>query len=221
MSGYVSVGRTSQKMRTRNALKAAAGELIAAGRQPSVADVADAAGISKSTAYRYFPSQELMYAEVALTAAVAADRQQVHRAAEGPGDAADRLDRVIRADHAFTLRHEHALRVGTRAFLLLLDSYPEAPIEPSHRLRYLSTALEPLADQLPAPALRRLVAALSMCVGLEAVLATQVSCGLSPQEAEEVKRWTAAALLGAALQEQAGSALGPAQIRSTDQLDTR
>lgn len=201
MSGYESVGRTSQKMRTRNTLKAAASELIAAGQQPTVAEVAEAAGISKSTAYRYFPSQELMYAEVVLLATVGADRQQVHQAAQGPGDAGSRLDRVIRADHAFTVKHEHALRAGTRAFLLLIESYPEAPIEPSHRLRYLTTALEPLAGHVSALAMRRLVAALSMCVGLEAALATQVSCGLSPAESEEVKRWAAAALLQATLQD--------------------
>ena len=201
MPGYETVGRTSQKLRTRNALKAAATELIAAGDHPTVAEVAEAAGISKSTAYRYFPSQELMYAEVVLAATVGADRQQVYRAAEGEDSVALRLDRTVRADHAFTLRHEAALRAGLRAFLLLLEKYPGASREPSHRVRYLSTALEPLGDQLPAADKRRLVAALSLVVGVEAGLITQVSCGLTADEAEEVKRWAAAALLRAALQD--------------------
>lgn len=208
MRGYDTVGRTAQKLRTRNALKAAASELIAAGHQPTVAEVADAAGISKSTAYRYYPSQELMYAEVVLTATVGTDRQRVYAAAEGEGDAALRLDRVIRADHAFTVEHQHALRAGLRAFLLLIDSYPEAPREPSNRVRYLTTALEPLADQIPAVAMRRLVAALSMFVGIEPALVTQVNCGLTAEESEEVKRWAAAALLRAALQDQHSDASG-------------
>jgi AcrR family transcriptional regulator len=201
LPGYETVGRTGQKLRTRNALKAAAAELIAAGRQPAVADVAEAAGISKSTAYRYFPSQELMYAEVVLAATVGDDRQRVHEAAQGEGDAAARLDRTIRADHTFTKKHERALRAGLRAYLLLIEEHPEATLEPSHRVRYLTAALEPLADQLPDAAKRRLVAALSLLVGVEAALITQVNCGLSADESEGVKRWAADALLRAALQD--------------------
>ena len=199
MLGYETVGRTGQKLRTRNALKTAASELIAAGEQPTVAEVAEKAGISKSTAYRYYPSQELMYAEVVLAATIGSDRRRVYEAAEGDGDATQRLDQVIRADHAFTIQHEHALRAGLRAFLLLIDRYPEAPREPSHRVRYLTAALKPLTDRIPAPRMRRLIAALSLCVGIEAAMITQVNCGLSADESADVKRWAATALLNAAL----------------------
>src|SRR5579871_3348380 len=61
-------GRESQKNRTRKELVAAASELMRAGRHPTVTDVAEAAGISRATAYRYFPTQELLWAEVALFA---------------------------------------------------------------------------------------------------------------------------------------------------------
>ncbi len=199
MTGYETRGRTAQKLRTRNALKAAATELIAAGEQPTVLQVAESAGISKSTAYRYFPSQELMYAEILLTATVGADRRAMDAAAGSEGDATTRVDRVVRADHIFTTKHQHALRTGLRAYLLLVDSFPEAPLEPSNRVRYMTTALAPLGDQLSVVAMRRLVAALTLCVGVEAALITQVACGLSVEESEGVKRWAAAALLSAAL----------------------
>src|SRR3954467_8410969 len=61
-------GRVSQKNRTRAALVAAAREMVEAGNQPTVSDAAEAAGISRATAYRYFPAQELLLAEVALFA---------------------------------------------------------------------------------------------------------------------------------------------------------
>lgn len=106
-------------------------------------EVADAAGISKSTAYRYFPSQELLSAEVVLNATVGADRQQVFAAAEGEGGTAERVDRVVRADHAITAQHRHALRTGLRAFLLLVESYPDVPLRLSNRVGYLTAALAP------------------------------------------------------------------------------
>jgi len=201
---YEQSGRTRQKRRTRNALKAAATELVAAGRQPTVAEVADAAGISKSTAYRYYPSQELMYAEVVFGATVGSGRTAIYAAAQGGEEAYERLDRVIQADHEFTTHHERDLRAALRAFLLLIESYPDAPLEPSHRVQYLTLALAPVADRIPEPTMRRLIAALSLCVGVEAAMITQVNNQLTAQESEDVKRWAAESLLRAALAEDVG-----------------
>ena len=61
-SSYESFGRINQKRRTRVALKEAAAEFVRLGVTPTVAQVAEAALVSKSTAYRYFPSQEALLA---------------------------------------------------------------------------------------------------------------------------------------------------------------
>ena len=42
----------------------AATRLVHEGASPSVTEVADAAGVSRATAYRYFPTQESLLAEV-------------------------------------------------------------------------------------------------------------------------------------------------------------
>src|SRR5579872_3336731 len=47
-------GRVRQKRRTRRAILAAASALIGEGKRPSVEEVADAAEVSRRTAYRYF-----------------------------------------------------------------------------------------------------------------------------------------------------------------------
>src|SRR5215831_13903717 len=62
-------GRAAQKLRTRQALMDTAVELVKAGRRPSVSAVADQAGVSRATAYRYFPSQDLMLSEAMIRAA--------------------------------------------------------------------------------------------------------------------------------------------------------
>ena len=57
-TAYEETGRSRQKQRTRAALVAAARDLVAAGgRSPTVAEAAEAAAVSRTTAYRYVPTQ--------------------------------------------------------------------------------------------------------------------------------------------------------------------
>ena len=58
--------RLAQKLRTRAALLDAARSLVADGIEPTIAEVADAAMVSRATAYRYFPTQEALLVEVPL-----------------------------------------------------------------------------------------------------------------------------------------------------------
>ena len=213
-SSYESFGRINQKRRTRAALKAATAEFVRRGMTPTVAQVAEAALVSKSTAYRYFPSQEALLAEVLLDEAVRPDLEAVYAAAETPGSAAARLDAVVRADHALVVKHETAFRTALRAMLALsTDDRSEVPRRPGNRLRYLAEALSPLEERLGVQRLQRLVMALSMCVGMESIMVMEDICGLSPADAETVKRWAAATLLQATLSELATAEGG------TDRVD--
>src|SRR6188508_3231775 len=54
---YEASGRREQKARTRVALVEATRRLLADGVEPTVEEAAASAGISRTTAYRYFPSQ--------------------------------------------------------------------------------------------------------------------------------------------------------------------
>ena len=74
---YVATGRTRQKERTRKALVAAARGLVAEGKTPTVEEAASAADISRTTAYRYFPSQRMLL--------VAAHPRLLGRHADNPG----------------------------------------------------------------------------------------------------------------------------------------
>jgi AcrR family transcriptional regulator len=197
-------GRTNQKQRTRIALKAAAAELIRAGVNPSVAQVADAALVSRSTAYRYFPTREALVAEVTLDEIVGPELDELHRVAQTPGSAADRVDAVIRADHSLVAKHQAAFRAALRAMVDPRGGDSGAvPTRPGNRLRYLAEALAPIESQLSRAQSERLVAALALCAGIESLVVTEDVCGLSSHAAESLKRWVAAALVEAALRESA------------------
>ena len=89
-TAYVDSGRTNQKQRTREALLAAARSLIEGGDTPRVEDVARESGISRTTAYRYFPTQtELLAAAFPETAAASMLPDPA------PDDVALRVDAVV------------------------------------------------------------------------------------------------------------------------------
>ena len=59
-TSYEVGGRTRQKLRTRTAVVDAARALLAEGLTPTVEAAAERASISRTTAYRYFPSQRAL-----------------------------------------------------------------------------------------------------------------------------------------------------------------
>ena len=58
--------RQRQTRRTKRALVAAADELFAEGRVPTVAEVAERADVGRATAYRYFPTREALLLETSF-----------------------------------------------------------------------------------------------------------------------------------------------------------
>src|SRR5271156_3216780 len=60
--------RSRQKARTRAAVVNAAAEMLRRGHQPTVAEAAEAAGVHRATAYRYFPTAASLLADASLTA---------------------------------------------------------------------------------------------------------------------------------------------------------
>lgn len=201
---YESYGRMNQKRRTRTALMAAAAEFVERGETPTIAQVAEQVGVSKSTAYRYFPSQEVFLAEVLLDKTVAQDLAEVYQAAKRPASGVERLEAVVQADHALVIKHERAFRAALRLMIAPTNEAEEGetlPRRPGNRLRYLAEALTPFQEQLSTEQFERLVMALSLCVGLESILVLQDICGLSADAARKVKSWAASALLQATLRE--------------------
>lgn len=194
------MSRDNQKQRTRNALLDAAAELVKEGRPLTVAEVAEAALVSTATAYRYFPNPQSLWAELAARSAQNVHIEElVDRTGDDP---AERIDAVIRYVAELQFADEASWRALVRANL---DRWfeqgggsAEAPVRGASRMRMTRQALEPLEGKLPPEALRRLTMALMLTFGVESLIVTRDACHLEPDEATEVMRWAARALVEAA-----------------------
>jgi len=186
-------GRAAQKLRTRQALMDTAVELVKAGRRPSVSAVADQAGMSRATAYRYFPSQDLMLSEAMIRAAAGPDTMMP--AGTQAADPAKVAAAITRQAGQFSLDHEERLRTALRLSLDPQSGYQR----PGRRGRWIDDILAAADDRLDPSARARLSAALHLVLGIDPIIALTDIVGLDRAEALDVLEWVAATLVEAAI----------------------
>jgi AcrR family transcriptional regulator len=184
-------GRESQKNRTRKALVAAAGELMREGRSPTVADVAAHAGISRATAYRYFPTHEMLLAEIALFAL--GGPLFPARAESAPVPEA--VGRLVRRVATWAYANEQPLRT-----ILRLSLDPSTGVQrPGHRVEWIADALAPAQDRIDPDTFSKLSRALTLLLGIDPVVVMKDIAGASQEQALDALEWTARTLVSAAL----------------------
>lgn len=183
--------RVNQKRRTRSELLRAARQIVEKGGHPSVADVADLAGISRATAYRYFSTPDEIIREAVLDGV--ADIISIEPAAAGASlkDAEARLDKLVSDIFHMILNNESVFRA-------LLGNSVTGHTQVrrgGRRIPWLKEALSPLQGRVPSKRLDKLIHALSLVTGVEALIVMRDICEMEPKEAERILRWTARAIL--------------------------
>jgi len=199
---YVSSGRVRQKQRTRDLLIASAAALFAEGETPTVEQVADSSGISRTTAYRYFPNQRALV----LAAVPMIDRESV-LGDDAPGDVAARLDLVIEHQTAILREYEPQLRAALRLSLetgsitatTASDRDDRLVLREGRAIGWVAEALAPLEHTHPKIARHRLAVAIRAACGIEAFVWLVDVAGLSRTDASALMRSSARAILRAAL----------------------
>lgn len=184
-------GRESQKNRTRKVLVAAAGVLLRAGRRATVTDVAEAAGISRATAYRYFPTQEMLLAEVALFASGG----PLFPAAPESAPVPEAIGRMVRRVGAWAYANEQPLRT-----ILRLSLDPSTGVRrPGHRIGWIADALAPVQDKIRPETYNKLSKALTLMLGIDPIVVMKDIAGASREQALDALEWSARTLVEAAL----------------------
>lgn len=183
-------GREAQKARTRTLIVAAAGGLT----QPTVEQAADAAGVSRATAYRYFPTQEALSVEL--------ESGDVWREVEAlvidpqTADVGARLDRLIDAVVRTVYAEERHVRTALRVYHDIWLRDPNSPVRKGRRMGWIDRTIAPL----PAEVRESLRLALALAIGPDPVTMLKDVAGLDAEQTRRVLKSAARSMLHAALQ---------------------
>ncbi|HET9537750.1 MAG TPA: TetR/AcrR family transcriptional regulator [Mesorhizobium sp.] len=184
------------RARTARLMLDTAVHLMQSGVVPSVSDVAEAAEVSRATAYRYFPSQAALVHAV-VDAALGPILDWTSQSADTGERTRDLLERSLPRIDAFEATFRAALKLS-------LDQWAQRQAgtlgnEPAftrgHRVDLLRDAIAPLRGRVSDADSDRLAKALSLLFGIEALIVMKDIWGASAEEAQDIVQWAAAVLV--------------------------
>lgn len=193
---------TGASARTRDLMVRTAVGLMQQGQTPSVSEAAEAAGVSRATAYRYFPTQSAL-----VEAVVDHDLGPILQWDSALPDAADRVQDLLASSNdrivEFEATFKAALGLSLQQWALQrAGTQPTGPqFRRGHRIDLLEKALLPVRDRLTPAQFDRLAQALSLTFGLEVLLVLKDIWRVDLDHMQDVATWTARALVRAALAE--------------------
>src|SRR5262245_45303393 len=195
-------GRPGQRRRTRQAIIDAATAFLTRGASPSVQDVAREADVSRRTIYMHFPTFEqlLIDASVGLLSQKAVD-SALSRAR--PDEVGARVEALARSTQRMSPDLERLGRMLIRLTVASPENAaPGSPRRGFRRVEWIETAVAPLRGKLSRRRFERLVSALAMVIGWEALIVQRDVRGLTAAEGAELSAWAAQALVAAALRDE-------------------
>jgi len=193
------------RARTRRLMLDTASRLMQSGATPSVSEVAEAAGVSRATAYRYFASQAALVQAV-VDEGLGPILTWQSSAADPRRRVAELLDTSMPRIEAFEATFKAALKLS-------LDQWArrqagtlgaEPPFTRGHRVDLLRDAIAPLKGALSVAGFERLAQALSLVFGVEVLIVLKDIWGLDGGQTLSVAQWAAGALIEAAVVQEKG-----------------
>lgn len=192
-TAYEESGRIRQKRRTRDAIVTAARDLVAEGETPTVESAAERSGVSRTTAYRYFPTRAELLATAhpeIVTTTLLPD--------PAPPDVAARVEIVVARVTDMVVDTEPQQRTMLRLSLAPGGQRGDLLLRQGRVIAWLEEALAPLGDELGHDTIHRLAIAIRSAIGIESFVWLTDVAGLSAAEATATMRWSARSLLEAA-----------------------
>lgn len=171
------------------------------GAVVTVAEVAAAAGVSRATAYRYYPSRARLI-EAIVAESLGPVRSFDSREVEGASRVRDLFNRTFPRFKEFEPQLRAALQLALEhAALEHAGQLQEEPFRRGHRRTILARAAEPLRSRLGAREFENLLKALSLVYGIEPYVILKDIWGAGNREVDRVARWVADAVIEKALRD--------------------
>lgn len=186
---------TTIRARTRRLLIDTAMSMYEQGAFPSITEVANAAQLSRATAYRYFPTQSAL-----VSAMVDESLGPILAWQPTQPDARQRIAELLTFAYPRMLQHEGVLRA---ALHLSLQQWADNRSNPNNeeklirgnRKRLLKLAVEPLEGKLTPEALQRVIHAFSLIYGSEVFMVLKDIWHLDDAGIQDVTQWMGKAIL--------------------------
>lgn len=194
--GKAEHGRFRQRQRTRADLVRVTAEIIKAGGNPSMAEIAQAAGVSRRTVYLHFPTLDQLLIDAQLGLLTDQAVENAIEAADTGGDVEARVAAMVDAIGAIATK---TLPMG-RALIRLTVARDRAsrsaePTRGHRRVGWIKKALAPAIPMLSGRDFEELLSALAIVVGWEALIVLEDVRGLGMAQAVATMKSTARVIL--------------------------
>ena len=181
---YLSKGRTGQKQKTREKILQAAKELQGDGVEFSLEKVAQAAGISRATIYRYYSNKDILSAEAVLDMRTQTPEQILSEFPQA--DLETTLLGIQRYYNTLAIKNERAFR---KYLSVILNPENPVSVRGARRIRTLSEAVEGRNHNISEEDQEKLVYIATLMMGIEAFIVTRDVCQLDEDTSEEILQW--------------------------------
>jgi AcrR family transcriptional regulator len=197
-------GLSGAAVRTKELLlRAASDQIRSLGHVPSIGEVAKAAGVSRATAYRYFPSRSKLIAAV-----VDSSLGPVRRFESRLDNVDERLAELFGTTFVRFVEFEPQMRSALQLSLehealQAAGRLEEEPYRRGYRIDILRRTFAPLRRTMPARSVDRLCKAMSLLFGIEPYVILKDIWNCDNAEVGRIALWMANALLHEAEREAA------------------
>ncbi|MAU72452.1 MAG: TetR family transcriptional regulator [Pseudozobellia sp.] len=181
---HLNSGRKAQKLQTRKKILKAANNLVKNNQALNMDAVAQEAGISRATIYRYYSNTEDIATELILQLNVP-DAEKLNSGLKGT-NLTDAMKSIQNAYLDFIFKNENPSKKFLGAVLSSSDTKLERG---QNRITSISKFLDSDDIKISSDEKKKLSVIATLLMGIEAVLVTKDVCGLDNKESRETLNW--------------------------------
>ncbi|MBU2928602.1 TetR/AcrR family transcriptional regulator [Winogradskyella psychrotolerans] len=179
---YLKKGRVKQKQETREKILSSTQELMNYGEKFTLEDVAEKAGVSRATIYRYYSNIDLLSAEAGIDINTKSPKT-IYENLQGL-EIKDKLLGVQEYYNNLALDNENAFR---NYLSIVLTSDSQHNKRGARRSKTLKMVLE--ETNLTKTEIKNIQNLFTVLMGVEPLIVTKDVCGLNNEQSKKLLKW--------------------------------